>query len=122
MKLLFLPLLLCSACSHMSAVSSDGNAETCSQRGGTWTSFRAIYPESMLGDEDKNRFVCRLPTPDGGKSCSGQLNECKGDCLAPKGTVVGQSAIGTCSSNYHRLLGELLVIDGEVRASYPITE
>ena len=117
----FMALLLCG-CSHWSGVGDVRSPEACASRNGIWASWGELHWGGSLSKAEKRKTLCRLPTGDDGKACAGKPNECRGDCLAPKGAEIGQEAPGVCSSHFFRSEDALLIIDGKVTRDYPISE
>lgn len=90
-----------TSCAHLgSDVSTESpmdSAESCGAHDGIWTPYRDLHPLDRLSEDDLGRYVCRLPTYEGEKTCT-DSRQCRGHCLAPSAAVAGEEAVGTCAS------------------------
>ena len=89
-------------------------AASCSNSGGDWTPWVALYPAALLNERDTKGSMCNLRTPDSGKACTDRIGQCQGVCVAPAGSSAGQFATGTCSAHFHVPQSVLLLERGRV--------
>jgi|GEM_PF-2204066 len=93
----------------------------CIAVGGNWVPFQSLYPDRELGEDDRRRFICRVPTSDVGKQCSDN-SECQAHCLASVGAVPGEEAVGQCSAYGRIATTQRSVKDGRVDYPYQSLE
>jgi hypothetical protein len=105
---------LFAGCAHMHEASVAQQRAECEARAGVLTAFPDLYPGRELSDADKGRYVCNLPTADGGKPCTNRFGQCQGACLAPPGAPIGQAATGTCAARMLVPDGTRFIVDGVV--------